>query len=316
MKSCIVAVSGGVDSVVLLDMLIHDVLPNTNFATFNTQLIVAHFDHGIREESNEDADFVKKLAKKYGLQFELGSANLGRNASEAVAREARYDFMRQCCKKYNTKIIITAHHQDDLIETAIINIIRGTSWRGLTSLVAQSSSHGIVINRPLLQISKNQIINYAQTNKLQWVEDATNLDTRYIRNYIRIKLLPTLMEKEPLFQEKLLSFIHTTEHIKDEINQELDQLLSMYNVPFNSDNQLSHSNYQLLRHKMIMLPDMVAKELIYSILVNLDPDWHPTTKQINRVLHFVKSAPVGKVLQVSKCLHVQVTLRVAKFKKL
>ena len=137
----ILAVSGGVDSVSLLNMLVgshRDLNKNLQFTTSNFQLVVAHFDHGIRKESGDDAQFVSDLAAQHGLPFELGHANLGMDTSEEDARVARYNFLRQCCDKYNTTFVITAHHQDDLVETALINLIRGTSWRGLASLELNS----------------------------------------------------------------------------------------------------------------------------------------------------------------------------------
>src|SRR5438445_4950610 len=109
-----VAVSGGVDSVVLLDILAK---------RDDLELAVAHFDHGIREDSVEDRHFVEGLAKNYGLPFIYEEGSLGPKSSEAEAREARYKFLRQAQKKAGAKAIITAHHQDDLLETAILNML-------------------------------------------------------------------------------------------------------------------------------------------------------------------------------------------------
>lgn len=120
----IVAVSGGVDSVVLLDMLAKQA---------DLQLVIAHFDHGIREDSKQDALFVAHLAAKYHVPFESERVELGHGASEALAREKRYAFLRMMFKKYNADAIITAHHQDDVIETSMINILRGTGRHGLSS---------------------------------------------------------------------------------------------------------------------------------------------------------------------------------------
>jgi tRNA(Ile)-lysidine synthase len=112
----IVAVSGGVDSVVLLHLL----------SKTDCKLVVAHFDHGIRHNSHDDAAFVKSLAASYGLAYEEEKANLGPSASEDTARKARYAFLRRVTNTYHAKAIATAHHQDDVIETSIINILRGT----------------------------------------------------------------------------------------------------------------------------------------------------------------------------------------------
>lgn len=170
--SYIVAVSGGVDSVVLLDML----------AKTDHRLIVAHVDHGIRgDDSEADARFVRALARQYGLPFVSTSLHLGRRASEESARKARYDFLFEQAKKYNAKVV-TAHHRDDLVETIALNLCRGTGWRGLAVLGRSD------IIRPLISLSKDQIYDYAIRNKLEWVEDSTNRSEVYLRNRLRRRI--------------------------------------------------------------------------------------------------------------------------------
>jgi len=164
----IVAVSGGVDSVVLLDMMTK--VPGN-------ELVVAHFDHGIRDDSADDAQFVALLARQYGHAFKVVREELGVAASEALARERRYLFLRALAQKYNARIV-TAHHLDDLVETVAINLQRGTGWRGLSVLDSD-------ITRPLIDTSKQQLINYARANGLVWREDSTNASDAYLRNRIR-----------------------------------------------------------------------------------------------------------------------------------
>jgi len=175
--SYIVAVSGGVDSVALLDMLVR----SGDFAADSYKFIVAYFDHGIRADSAEDAKLVAKLAGKYNLQFETKREELGDKASEELARNRRYAFLRALAKKYQSKII-TAHHADDAVETVAINISRGTGWRGLAILDSD-------IIRPLIDLSKSEIMDYAKQNKLQWHEDSTNADGAYLRNRMRQRLV-------------------------------------------------------------------------------------------------------------------------------
>src|SRR5260221_102633 len=118
----IVAVSGGVDSMALLDMLV--VLPGL-------ELVVAHFERGIRADSDQDRQLVAATAARYGLPFVFMRGNLGAGVSEAAARTARYAFLGRVRGAHNAGAIITAHHQDDVIETALINLVRGTGSRGL-----------------------------------------------------------------------------------------------------------------------------------------------------------------------------------------
>ncbi len=164
----IVAVSGGVDSMVLLDMMTRE---------GNNELIVAHFDHGIRPDSHLDASFVKQTAQRYGLPFEMKREELGAHASEELARNRRYAFLRDLARKHDATIA-TAHHLDDLVETVAINLTRGTGWRGLAALDSD-------VVRPLLDTEKAALITYALRNKIEWREDSTNQSDAYLRNRVR-----------------------------------------------------------------------------------------------------------------------------------
>lgn len=167
MKSYLLAISGGVDSMVLLDMFASR---KTNY-----RIIVAHVSHGIREESLKNANFVKLMAKKYKLPYVESRLELGMNASENLAREARYSFLFDQAEKFNATIV-TAHHSDDLLGSVLINFQRKTGWRGLCVL----SRKGIL--RPLLYFNKQKIYNYALDKKLEWWEDETNTSSVYLRN--------------------------------------------------------------------------------------------------------------------------------------
>jgi len=200
----VLAVSGGVDSMVLLDMM----------ARLNKhELIVAHFDHGIRPDSYLDAIFVQQAAANYGFNFETKREHLGENASEALARSRRYEFLRNVAKKHNAKIV-TAHHLDDLVETVAINLKRGTGWRGLAVL-----DSGIA--RPLIDIEKSKLLNYANRHSINWREDPTNATDAYLRNRIRLEthLLPESAKKE------LRSLQAHQKTIKKKIATEVKQLV-------------------------------------------------------------------------------------------
>jgi tRNA(Ile)-lysidine synthase len=168
----VVAVSGGVDSVVLLDHLVEHP---------EYELIVAHFDHGIRDDSADDEAFVKVLAERYGLLFESKREELGKQASEALARDRRYAFLYSVAKKHDA-LIVTAHHSDDAVETVAINLMRGTGWRGLAVLDSE-------VIRPLIDMGKQEIIAYAKEHNLTWREDSTNESDVYLRNRLRHKMV-------------------------------------------------------------------------------------------------------------------------------
>lgn len=254
----IVAVSGGVDSVVLLDLISKQA---------NLKLIVAHFDHGIRENSATDSQFVQKLAKSLGLQFELGSAKLGKNASEEQARDARYKFLNKVRDKYQARQIITAHHSDDIVETIIINLIRGTGWRGLSSLRSTKK-----ILRPLLDCTKSDIKEYAKTHNLSWVEDSTNQDLRYLRNEIRQKLITKMNPKQ---RKQFLELYQSQRSLMDQIDAHTTEI--------NTDR----------RHDLIMWPQEVSIEVLRSQLKLTRP-------QARRALMAIKTAKPGTEMEITK----------------
>lgn len=179
----VVAVSGGVDSVTLLYLLAQKAKNPESKLT----LVVAHFDHGIRPDSGEDRKLVQRLAMSYSLPFVYDKVSLGTGTSEAIARDARYKFLRTVSRVFGADSIVTAHHKDDLLETIIINLLRGTKSRGLSSLRSTKS-----IKRPLLGYTKNQILEYAKEHEIEWREDSTNQDETYLRNYIRKQIMPRL----------------------------------------------------------------------------------------------------------------------------
>jgi len=176
--------------------------------------VVAHLDHGIRSESAEDRQFVQTLANEYGLPFVYDSVNLGAGISEARARDERYAFLSNTQKASNAQAVITAHHQDDLLETAIINILRGSGRKGMTALGSRPE-----LLRPFLHIPKAELINYAREQGLSWREDTTNKDDTYLRNYIRHNVLPRFSEQA---RTRFLAIINDLQ----DLNGAIDDLLA------------------------------------------------------------------------------------------
>jgi tRNA(Ile)-lysidine synthase len=265
----IVAVSGGVDSMVLL----HALAQMAGDAGFELELVVAHFEHGIREDSIKDQALVEATARAYGLPYVYERGFLGARASEAQAREARYAFLRKVRAGQGADAIVTAHHQDDVVETAIINMIRGTSSRGLSAL----KSAGDIV-RPLLGATKGELLAYAAEHTVHWREDSTNQDTRYLRNYIRLQLLPKLT---PAGRE---AFLHAVASAAD-LNQQIDSLL------------LPHIKSERMdRRWFIQLPHMVAREAMAAWLRQFGVAFD--RKAIERLVVFGKTAQPGKLASV------------------
>lgn len=268
----IVAVSGGVDSVVLLDMLA---------SQSNVQLVVAHFDHGIRSDSQQDEAFVRQLAKNHQLPYETERVELGPNASEADARDKRYAFLRLAMQQYHAKAIITAHHQDDVIETSMINIIRGTGRHGLTAL---KSSEEIL--RPLLHVPKQQLYAYANEHGLQWREDSTNSDTKYLRNKLRHDVVAKMSDDKRV---EWLALLDAMQKINDKLDIEIGNILRR---------GLHKNQLVLSRGWFIKLPHSIAKEVLRVLLLRAGAK-EIDRKTIERLTVQIKTLAHGKVLQAS-----------------
>lgn len=239
-------------------------------------LVVAHVDHGIRSDSNRDKEFVQQLAKNYGLEFVSTSLDLGPGASEATARTARYDWLERVKDEHGAAAIATAHHQDDVLETIILNIMRGTGWRGLASLRSTEERY-----RPLLNVPKATLTRYAIDNQLLWREDSTNQDTRYTRNYIRHVMIPRLT---PIQRRQLLRLANYQWKVRADIEQETGVL-----------HNLMRGEHGLSRYQLIMSPESVALELLrHATGAALEP------YQLRRLLHFVKTGRQGAILQLGK----------------
>lgn len=271
----VVAVSGGVDSMALLHMLVQQ----GQRAEGRGRLIVAHFDHGIREDSHSDCAFVRDAAKKYGLPFIYDRGHLGPGASEDEARKARYKFLRRVKAASGADAIITAHHQDDLLETAILNLMRGTNRKGLSSL-----GEGPDLKRPLIKFPKQALLEYAKEHGLVWREDPTNIDTRYRRNLVRHQIINKLTSKQRQEFVELLTKTQVT-------NQELDGQLAELFQAIGDTNELD-------RKLFTSLPHMVAIEVIAAWLRRNDVRQFDK-KLLERLVIGSKTMAPGKSLDVN-----------------
>ncbi|MBS3766183.1 tRNA lysidine(34) synthetase TilS [Candidatus Bipolaricaulota bacterium] len=185
----LISVSGGIDSTVLLHVL------SDLKEEFELELSVAHLDHGIRgQASARDAEFVRKEAKKMGLDSTIGKRPVEevseeKNLSlEEAAREIRYEFLSEVSEDLNSDYVALGHNRDDQAETILMHVIRGSGLRGLGGIEEVRGSY----IRPLLKTSREEIKDYASAEELDYRRDGTNRDTSYTRNRIRHELIPEL----------------------------------------------------------------------------------------------------------------------------
>lgn len=282
----VVAVSGGVDSMVLLDVLswLKDL-----------QLVVAHYDHGIRQDSHEDRKLVQQVAKRHGLDFRYEEGKMGARTSESDARNARYDFLERVKTEVGAQAIVTAHQQDDVVETLILNLIRGTGRRGLSSL--RSTAEKV---RPLLDCTKSELLEYAVEKGIAWREDSTNHDLHYKRNYVRYKIVPLL---SPAQRQKLLKISREMLSLNEEIDSAVDQVLRA----------VTAGPQNLVRKKFIMLPHGIAKEVMAEYLRRCNVR-NLSRRLIDRMVAAVKTARPHSLYDVDRAWILEISTTEARVK--
>ena len=215
------AISGGADSVCLMHVLLD----------LGIQFDLAHCNFKLRaKESEADEVFVKELAKNHSLKLHCKSfptkeyANQNKISIQMAARDLRYSWFNELLKSENAKYIAVAHHQDDAIETFFINLIRGTGISGLLGIPEKKSN----IVRPFLNMSRSDIEEYLEAKKQTFREDSSNTSVKYLRNKIRIQLIPLLEEMNPKIKETIKKeiailketttvFFHQIESVRKEI---------------------------------------------------------------------------------------------------
>lgn len=285
----VLAVSGGVDSMVLLDVMRG--LPGV-------KITVAHFDHGIRSDAREDRKHVESVARRHGLPFVYGEGALGPYASEDEARRARYAFLHSVKERTGARGIVTAHHLDDVIETATHNLLRGTGRKGMSSL---RSVDGML--RPLLHLPKKHLISYAEQNGITWREDSTNTNVAYKRNYLRHVLLPKMKERSPEGFRTYKALIKRQADLNHAIDQTLQTLL-----------HVQPAKNTLRRHDVIMLPHTVALELVGEWL-RINGKRTFTRQQLERLTTGVKTSAPGTKYELDKDYSVRFEKTTAKIHK-
>ena len=212
----IAAVSGGVDSMVLCDLLLKSEI---NFS-------IAHINYMLRGiDSDQDESFVKTYCTKNKIKFFSKSYDLSNSKSiQKKARELRYDFFTFLSLKYNYTHIMTAHHLDDNIETVLINIYRGKKLNPLTGIKQINNT----IVRPLLSFTKDDIVNYAKKNKLTWREDKSNFENKYLRNKIRNIIIPKIKLADPCYRTNFIRLINESNKLKVNNDKYLEIINSEY----------------------------------------------------------------------------------------
>ena len=235
-KKLLVATSGGMDSMVLVHL----------FQKLQLNFALAHCNFQLRgSESDEDENFVKHYANTnkitcFTTQFDtIKYSQENKLSTQVAARNLRYNWFNEILLEDKFDYIITAHHADDVVETFMINLSRGTGLEGLTGIPSQNGN----IIRPMLPFSREEIQNFATKNNIEWREDSSNASDKYLRNKIRHHIIPVLKEVNPSF---LQSFQNSLEHLNHEQSLVKDAAKMVYKKVVLEDNNLVKINISAL----------------------------------------------------------------------
>lgn len=210
----ILAVSGGLDSMALLRAILQ---------VFGAdKFVVAHFHHGEfanAEFRNQAQDLVKRLCQENQIHFETAQAQQ-KLSSEAEFRQARNQFLCHIAKKHNTSLVVMAHHMDDWLETQLIKLIRGCSFESLNQNLEWAKNKQFRIWRPWIKTNRAEILSYAQEVGVSYIEDPTNSETNYLRNWIRHKWLKDLNDYRPGSSDSLaFSLVNSLDSLKNKVKK-------------------------------------------------------------------------------------------------
>lgn len=212
----VLAVSGGRDSMALLHAVAHHV-PRAR-----QRACVATFNHGIRPEAAAEVAFVQAWCARHGIRCQAGAGDaparvVSGGSLEAAARELRYAFLAQAAAEWGAALIVMAHHADDQAETVLLHVLRGASLNGLKGMSVRSphpQQPQLTLLRPLLHVPRSAINAYVQAHNIPYVEDSSNTDTNYTRNYLRQTVMPML---EPINPQLTAALVRLSELAQDEL---------------------------------------------------------------------------------------------------
>ncbi len=260
----VIGCSGGPDSMALMHIL------QTIRSSINISLICVHINHNVRQESKKEEAFLKRYCFDNNIVFETMTIDkYGDDNFHNEARKIRYHFYEEIIHKYNANYLMTAHHGDDLIETILMRITRGSTLKGYAGIEPVSYKDNYTLVRPLLGVTKDELMAYDQDNKIPYVIDQSNLKDKYTRNRYRHVVLPFLKKEDPYVHKKFQKFSQTLLEYDQYINKVLKEKIQTIYV----DNCI---NIALLLKE----EPLIQKKIISNILETIYPD---DLNQINDV---------------------------------
>jgi tRNA(Ile)-lysidine synthetase-like protein len=255
----LLAISGGIDSMVLLHYLYH------LKEDLSISLMVAHVDHDVRLNSHKDAQLVESTCDKLNIPFYLKKLkDEDYDNFHDYAHKKRYDFFAQIAKEIGANKIVLAHHLDDLAETIVMRLIRGSSYEGYRGILESSVYDQIDIIRPMLYVSKEDIINYQNEHHILYNQDESNLKDKYTRNRYRHQIMPLLEQENPKYKDKLVQFAD----YQKKSYQMIDYYASQYIETLDLSKSSIHINIQGFLNQFDLVRMDILKKIINQLTHN------------------------------------------------
>lgn len=252
----VAGISGGPDSMALLHMLVR------LKSALDIQVVCAHVNHNVRKESAEELVFVKNYCRNNGIVFEsMVIEDYGDDNFHNEAHSIRYNYFGQMVKKYGAKYLFTAHHGDDLMETILMRITRGSTLRGYSGFSKVVKKDNYTIVRPFINVTKDEILAYNKANKLKYVIDASNDKDVYTRNRFRKYIIPQFKREDSKVHDKFYKFSQTLLEYNDYIEQQVNkQMKKVY----------AHGILNI--EEFLKLERVIGMKIIYHMLENTYQD--------------------------------------------
>lgn len=258
----VIGVSSGPDSMALLHMVINNI---------NKNIVCAHINHNIRKSSDEEEKYLKKYCQNNKIIFEsMKITKYTESNFENEARTKRYMFYEEILKKYHSHTLLLAHHGDDLIETIIMKIIRGSNLEGYAGIKTYSKLDNYTIVRPLLNLTKKDILIYNKENNIKYFIDDSNRDIKYTRNRIRKNILPILKEEDKDIHLKFLKYSNTLQEYYNYIEDITKEKIENYYKNNTIDLDLFNKEHSFIKKNIIFY----LLSIIYNNKNNIIKDKH------------------------------------------
>jgi len=293
--SIVIGVSGGADSMALLAFLL------SLQEKWQLKLIVAHVNHHTRGYENEqEENLIKDYCDRYQLPFYVGHFHKSGNENfHDEARKFRYEFFVSVAKTHGANKIALAHHQDDQVETVLFKIMRGNQLGGYVGMKPKYEiEKNIYIIRPLLDLTKQELITYCDMNKIPYLVDSSNLSDKYARNFIRNRIIPLFKELQPDINAKVLQLHEQLSEVDEFLNQNAERLLKELIILTEKERIIVDCD------KLKTIPKAVIRVTLLEIIKKLNvPNLELNYEKTNTLINIIKSKKPNLTYDLGKNIY-------------